>query len=162
MPDDDRPASASAGSTRRGRPGRHRLLPHTADLGLEASSSSLAGAFEAAGRALAEVAGEAPAGTAPAQREHVELTAPDLEGLAFAWLNELIGVVEAHRGAIVDVAVRSVRRTADGSRLVADVGLAPFDGTAVRPRQPVKSATFHRLRAERTAARWTLTAYLDL
>ncbi|HWP62165.1 MAG TPA: archease [Candidatus Binatia bacterium] len=171
-------------------PRGHRILPHTADAGIAAEGPTLEAVFEeaavavaelsadvdrsvlapaeeqaeAAGRAI-EAGGGAMAGgastRAPLLRRSVELTAPDLVGLAFAWLNECIGLVDV-AGAIVGCRVFAVAEDADGARLRASVDLVPFDGVRVRRRADVKSATYHGLAVERRPGGWSLTAYLDL
>lgn len=120
----------------------------------------------AAGSGPAEAPGSGPAtggGSEPGAivRRSVELSAPDLVGLAFAWLNECIGLVDVV-GAIVGCRVFAVDARPDGARLRASVDLVPFDGVRVRRRADVKSATYHGLAVEPVAGGWTLTAYLDL
>lgn len=143
--------------------GRYRILPHTADACFEATAPDLEPLFEAAARAVADLSGDAPSGTRGTAIDPVELAAADLPGLAFAWLNELIGLIETRRGAIVDVDVEAVDPSAaTGCELRGRVVTAAYDGAGVRPRRHVKSATFHGLRVERVGRRWRMVAYLDM
>lgn len=143
--------------------GIYRILPHTADAGFEATASDLGELFKAAGRAVADLSGEAPPGTPATAVDHVELAAVDLPGLAFAWLNELVGLIETRHGVIVQVDVEAVgESTTGGCFLRGRAGTAPFDSPAVRPRRHVKAATFHGLRVERGGQTWTMVAYLDV
>jgi SHS2 domain-containing protein len=95
-------------------PREHRLLPHTADAGLEARGPDLASVFEEAALALAgltaDIAPEAllelEAGALPVLRS-VRLVGADLSELAFTWLNELVGRVDLD-GALAAVEVASV------------------------------------------------------
>jgi SHS2 domain-containing protein len=140
-----------------------RAAPTQAGEGPGAAGS---GPAEAPGSGPAEAPGSGPAtggGSEPGAivRRSVELSAPDLVGLAFAWLNECIGLVDVV-GAIVGCRVFAVDARPDGARLRASVDLVPFDGVRVRRRADVKSATYHGLAVEPVAGGWTLTAYLDL
>lgn len=148
----------------------HELLPHTADAGLRARALDLPSLFEEAAAALGELAADVDPG-APADEIPVELTAGDLAGLAFAWLNELIGLADARAAAVAGARVEAVvdrpcsAPVEPGERAVglrATVALVPCDRGA-RPRLDVKSATYHRLAVERApGGGWTLTAYLDV
>jgi SHS2 domain-containing protein len=142
---------------------RHELLPHTADVGLRAEAASLPALFEEAAAALGELAADgvgevgADVFTVPVVR-----TAADLAGLAYAWLDELIGLAEIRAAAFVDASVAAIEETHDGWRLRAVARFSPYGGS-VRPRLGVKSPTYHRLSVEPAAGRgWTLVAYLDV
>lgn len=161
---------AGSGAAGTAVPRGHRILPHTADAGIAAEGPTLEALFEEAAAAIAELsadlerAGESDAGERPTARHlrrSVELAAPDLVGLAFAWLNELIGLVDVV-GAIVGCRVFAVDVGPDGARLRASVDLVPFDGVRVRRRADVKSATYHGLVVEPVVGGLRLTAYLDL
>lgn len=160
---------AGSGATGTTVPRGHRILPHTADAGIAADGPTLEALFEEAAAAIAELSAdvEAPepseAGEAPGRhvRRSVELSAPDLVGLAFAWLNECIGLVDVV-GAIVGCRVFAVDVRSGEARLRASVDLVPFDGIRVRRRADVKSATYHGLAVEPVPGGWRLTAYLDL
>lgn len=133
----------------------------------EGPAAAGSGPAEARGSGPAEATGSRPeasgGGSAAGAivRRSVELSAPDLVGLAFAWLNECIGLVDVV-GAIVGCRVLAVDAGPDGARLRASIDFAPFDGVRVRRRADVKSATYHGLAVEPVAGGWALTAYLDL
>lgn len=144
---------------------RHELLPHTADAGFRARAATLPEVFAEAGQALAELAAQVEPGVEVSVTESVALEAADLVGLAYAWLNELIGLAAVARAALVDVDVERVDRLAGeqtGWSMVAMVGLAAIDGRAVRPLRDIKSATYHGLLVERDGAGWRLEAYVDI
>jgi SHS2 domain-containing protein len=169
-------------------PRRHEVVAHTADVGLRASASDLPSLFEEAAVALAELAADVAPGAGPSTEELIDLEATDLTGLAYGWLNELIGLADARRAVLVSAAVRVVARGVGGSpavaaqsptvgaqspaggrldggsgwRLEATARFAPLGATGVRPRLGVKSATYHALDVDRDAAGWTLVAYLDV
>ena len=144
---------------------RHEATPHTADVGIRAHAPDLAGLFEEAARAVAEIGADAlpdgPAATIGGPSNaglHIDLEAADLPGLAFAWLNELIGLADIH-GPLARTEVVAVEAlSAGGWRLR---GRAAFGGGA-RPRLDIKSATLHGLVVERAGDGWRLAAYLDV
>lgn len=143
-------------------PRTHRLLPHTADAGLEASAPTLPALFEEAALALADLTSDRAAEAIGSTEAPIELVAPDLPALAFAWLGELIGLIDARASAVSVTDVRTVEPVRDGWRLVADIRLAPFDGVRVRRRDDVKSVTYHGLVVEPAGGGWRLVAYLDV
>ncbi len=145
----------------------HSILPHTADAGIQATATDLATLFEEAAMALIEFTADLSAGAAPTRWESVHIEAPDAIGLAFGWLNELIGLGDIGRGAVVVADVdRLEHPSADAVggvwRLSGRAGLCPEDDRAVRVLRQPKSATYHGLSIEQRRQRWTLRAYLDL
>jgi SHS2 domain-containing protein len=136
------------------------VIPHTADVGIRVTGPDLVATFEEAGLAVAEIAADIGAGAPGALEstgEPVELEAADLPALAFAWLNELIGLADI-RGSLVRVDVAAVDPSPDGGWRLR--GQATF-GDAT-PRLDIKSATYHGLVVERIGGGWRLTAYLDV
>jgi len=143
---------------------RHEALPHTADVGLRAEAPDLPALFEEAAAALAELAADVPPGARGVERR-VERSAVDLEGLAFAWLDELIGLGEAEGSAIGPTTVEAVGEHGGPEApwlLRARVRLVPYGPDGARPRVGVKSPTYHGLRVEAHLGGWALTAYLDV
>lgn len=142
-------------------PRRHETIPHTADVGVRATGPDLPALFEEAAAAVADIAADAASSSARqagSLRETIALDAVDLPGLAFAWLNELIGLADIH-GPLIRSEIATIDAVpGDGWRLS---GRATFGGSAV-PRLDIKSATYHGLTVERIAGGWRLTAYLDV
>ena len=167
--------------TARGR----EILPHTADTGLRAWAPDLPGLFEEAAAAVAEIAAEVPAkaradsasgmpgdgiaigvpggGTVVGADEgRILLDAPDLVGLAFAWLNELVGLADVRHAALAGTCVQRVGVAAGGCQIEARAWFVDRAAPGVRLRHDVKSATYHGLAVEREGRTWSLTAYLDI
>jgi SHS2 domain-containing protein len=141
----------------------HEAIPHTADIGLRAWAPDLDGLFEEGALGLAELAAGSsadPPHTADATVP-VELEADDLVGLAYAWLNELIGIAEIRRAALVSIEDLDVEGVAP-ARLSGRVTLRSFGGPMRGPLRHLKAATYHGLTVERTGSGWTLVAYLDV
>jgi SHS2 domain-containing protein len=141
----------------------HEILAHTADVGLRAWAPDLPTLFEQAAAVLRELMADVPPTGGQLAAQVVELDARDLPGLAFAWLNELLGLAEIDRGVPADVRVDSIGQHDDGWRLRAEVRLVPYGEGMARPRIGIKSATYHQLAVERrSGGGWHLTAYLDV
>lgn len=139
----------------------HRVLAHTADIGLRAAAPDRAGLFEEVASALAEVAADIGP-TVRLESLPVEVFAEDLPALAFGWLNELIGLGEVRGEALARAEVLSVDAAAGGWMVRGRAWFAPYDGPHVRPRQQVKAATLHRLRVVEGSQGWMLEAYFDV
>ena len=140
----------------------HELLPHTADAGLAGHAPDLPGAFEEAAAALAELGADLPAGVSIVEAGCGTLTARDLPGLAFAWLNELLGLAAAEGAALEGGRVARIERSGAGWALEGTARLASFGPGGAVSRRDVKAVTFHRLTVEDDVHGWTVTAYADL
>ena len=139
----------------------HGYLPHTADAGLVARAPTLAGLFEEAALAIAELAADTD-GVEGVPVLAGPVTACDLDGLAFAWLNELIGLAESAGQVLVRAVVARIGPQGDGWTMEGRAFLAPWDRPGVRARRHVKAVTFHRLAVEEGPEGFALTAYADL
>lgn len=97
-----------------------------------------------------------------ADEDRLLLEAPDLVGLAFAWLNELVGLADVRHAALAGTSVRRVGVAAGGCQIEARAWFVDRAAPGVRLRHDVKSATYHGLVVEREGETWSLTAYLDI
>ncbi len=132
----------------------HELLEHTADLGIRAWGPSLEAAFEQTAVAVLDLLDVRASGEG-SPRE-VRLSAPDLEALLVAFVNDLVFLVETEDVAVADVGVRKVSDT----DLEAELWLV---GRERRPEGVVvKAATYHALRVERAPDRTELRVFLDV
>jgi len=142
----------------------HEAIAHTADVGLRATGPDLAALFEEAAAALADLMADVSREATASSEELVRLEAPDIEALAFGWLNELVSLADARRAAVVASTVERIDRSSPAAPWVlgAQVRLASLGDPGVRPRLGVKSATYHRLAVEAVPDGWAMTAYLDV
>jgi SHS2 domain-containing protein len=143
----------------------HRLIAHTADAGFTASAARLEELFEEAAAALADLGGAREESRTAADdrlEDRIALEADDLEGMAYAWLNELIGLAEVRHAAIDVASVERVERFDSAWRLDATAWLVPYRSGGTPPGRHVKAATYHGLEIGRDATGWHLTVYLDL
>lgn len=150
----------------RARPDRgHEIGDHTADARIHAWAPSLSELFEEAALALSRLSAEVKAGARTSWSE-VELQARDPDGLAFAWLNELIAMAELERRAIAAthaaVTERPVEDGPAGWRLRARVGLVDYAPGGTQALRHVKAATMHELHVRQWAHGWSIEAVVDV
>ena len=123
---------------------RFKLIEHTADVGLVAYGETLAEAFASAAYGMFSIIAELGAVEA-AESRRVDITADDLEGLLFEWLNHLI--------YLFDVDMLLFRRfdimEFDDSRLLAICCGEKYDPSRHQLKTGVKSATYHMLEVDR-------------
>jgi SHS2 domain-containing protein len=137
--------------------GTHRLLEHTADMGIEASGETPEELFAQAAYALLEIIASTPQAAAREERT-VTLTAADPEELLVNWLNEVLYLFENQRFFPVDFEIEEVR----GNRLLARVSGEPFDPQRHLVEREVKAVTYHQLRLEKSDGMWCARVYVDL
>lgn len=90
---------------------QHSFEDHTSEVRLCVSAGTLAGVFEEAGRALAELMLDGPPPSARGPVEEVRLVARDRSALLVCWLNELIFLSETRKRVFVELWVDSVSET---------------------------------------------------
>lgn len=147
-------------------PGRgHEVGDHTADARIHAWATTLPELFEEAALALSSLSAEVEADSRTTWSE-VELDAQDLDGLAFAWLNELIGMTELERRAIASTHVALTEEPAGdestGWRIRARVGLVDYTPGGTRALRHIKAATMHGLHVREQTDGWSIDAVVDI
>jgi SHS2 domain-containing protein len=115
----------------------HERIAHPSEVVIRLRASHLAGLFEEAGRALAELETEGSAGVEQSEWHEVEVSAGDREALLVDWLNELIYRAESEGWIPTEFAVD----VATDTRVHA---LVRGPVAAISP-HAVKAATHHRL-----------------
>ena len=134
-----------------------RLLEHTADTGIEAWASSLAGLFEEMARGLKTIiVGDHPNG--PLLCRAIELTAEDNGQLLVAWLNEIIYLFDT----LNLVPVRFEIDRIEAGQLRATIHGEVFDPEKHRIETQPKAATYHQLQLTKRAEEWFGRIYIDL
>jgi SHS2 domain-containing protein len=137
--------------------GSHRLLEHTADMGIEASGETLEDLFAQAAYGLLEIIAGTPEALC---REEMIVTVEggDAEELLVNWLNEILYLFEIKRFFPLDFEIEEVR----GNHLLARVRGEPFDPQRHPVEREVKAVTYHQLRVEKTDGLWHARVYVDL
>jgi SHS2 domain-containing protein len=135
----------------------HRLLEHTADMGIEVHADTLEELFAGAACALKEmILGEA-CGRATEERT-VQLRGWDHGELLIAWLNEILYCFEVEGLFPVDFELEEVCSTTLKGRIRGE----PFDPLRHPVEREVKAVTYHKLQVEPYDGRWLARLYVDL
>jgi SHS2 domain-containing protein len=137
--------------------GTHRLLEHTADMGIEASGETLEELFAQAAYGLLEIIAGAPVALCR-EEKIVTVEGGDSEELLVNWLNEILYLFEIKRFFPLDFEIEEVRE----NRLLARVRGEPFDPQRHPVEREVKAVTYHQLRLEKIDGLWQARVYVDL
>jgi SHS2 domain-containing protein len=137
--------------------GTHRLLEHTADMGIEASGETLEELFAQAAYGLLEIIAGTPEALCR-EEKIVTVEGEDSEELLVNWLNEILYLFEIKRFFPLDFEIEEVR----GKRVLARVRGEPFDPQRHPVEREVKAVTYHQLRLEKTDGLWQARVYVDL
>ncbi len=135
----------------------YSLLEHPADVGIEATGSSLREAFEEAAHALLALILEISAPAASEQRL-INLSCPDREQLLVRWLSEILYLFDGE--AFVPSEIRFQAFSATG--LTALLKGERLTRTRHRTKLDVKAVTYHQLLVEETAAGARIRVFLDI
>lgn len=140
-----------------------RLVPHTADVGIEAEGADAGECLAEAALAMSHIlTGQDPAAWTPERVEQLKVEAPDLASLAVAFLAELVWLRDTRdllwAGGTVRVEdVGEVWRASVAMQAVRHH--AATHGVGVE----VKAVTYHRLEyGPGPGGRWRLRLYVDL
>lgn len=157
----------------------YRIGGHTADARIHAWARTLPDLLEEAAAALSALTVEIDETARPAAWTDVEVTGHDVDHLAFAWLNELIGITEVEHRAVAVARVGQLQ-TADGdqttvgdqpmgadqaagtSSLHARIGLVDYEPHRVTALRQAKAVTLHGLRVVEHHGGWTIDAVVDM
>jgi SHS2 domain-containing protein len=133
------------------------ILEHPADVGFLAYGATLEEMFANAALAMITLACN-PETVRETEQRKIEATGEDAESLLFAWLAEILTVMDAERLVLRRVAVEfldegRVRGVAYGEKL---------DRERHRMGVGIKAVTFHQLAVENIADEWRARVFLDL
>jgi len=135
----------------------YRFLEHTADMGIEATASSLEGLFVQAARALNEmIFGQELFGGSESLQ--IDVRGEDLGDLLVRWLTELLYLIETD----YFVASRFMIDTLTPSRLQARVDGERLQPDKMHMEREVKAITYHRLDVTSSSRGWRAQVYVDL
>jgi SHS2 domain-containing protein len=133
------------------------ILEHPADVGFMAYGATLEELFANAALAMLSLACELET-VRETERRKIEATGEDLESLLYAWLAEVLAVMDAERLVLRRVAVAflnegRVRGVAYGE---------PLDRARHRTGVAIKAVTYHQFAVENTDDGWRARVFLDL
>jgi SHS2 domain-containing protein len=134
-----------------------RLLEHPADIGIEATGSSLAEAFSSAAVGLISIIVD-PASVCTRLSRSIEIEADDNESLLVKWLNELVYLFDAEHFTCAKAEVYSLV----DHRLRAIVQGEMFSPGIHMTRMDVKAVTFHQLSVSEQNGVWKARVFVDI
>jgi SHS2 domain-containing protein len=122
---------------------RFELIEHTADIGLNAYGKDLPEAFANAAYGMFSIIAELDS-VREVETRRVEVSADDIEGLLFEWLNSLLYYLDVEmllfkRFDIIEFG---------DARLVAECRGEKYDAARHQIKTGVKSATYHTLEVD--------------
>ncbi len=135
---------------------RYRILPHTADVGIAASGTTLAEAFENAAFGMFDLMFDLSAVEA-AEECRVEASAETDGELLVAWLSALLAEAEIRGLAFGRFRVEMLA----GGRLSGLAAGARSDARELRG-PPVKAVTYHDLAVEESPEGWEVRVIFDV
>jgi SHS2 domain-containing protein len=123
---------------------RFELIEHTADIGLNAYGKDLPGAFSNAACGMFSIIADLE-NVREKETRRVEITADDIEGLLFEWLNSLLYYFD-----VETLLFKTFHIIEFGdNRLAADCRGEKYDPARHKIKTGVKSATYHLLEVDR-------------
>jgi protein archease len=133
------------------------ILEHPADVGFLAYGSTLEEMFANAALAMITLACD-PETVRETEQRKIEATGEGAESLLFAWLAEILAVMDAERLVLRRVVVEfldegRVRGVAHGEKM---------DRERHRMGVAIKAVTFHQLAVENIEDGWRARVFLDL
>ena len=117
------------------------ILEHTADIGIAAYGKTKREVFINAAKGMFEII----AGENKTLKENfcdkIKLEADNLEGLLFAWLNELLYISETKLVILNKFEIKDL----SNDKIEAEVGGAKINPPSVKIEKEIKAVTYHRL-----------------
>jgi SHS2 domain-containing protein len=123
---------------------KFKLIEHTADMGLEARGGTLAAAFAGAAYGMFAIIADL-GGVREVETRRVTITADDIEGLLFEWLNALLYYFDVEQLIFRRFDISEFSDT----RLVATCYGERYDPARHKLRTGVKAATYHQLEVDK-------------
>jgi SHS2 domain-containing protein len=139
----------------------YEFLEHTADAYVAAYGRSLAEAFENAAVAMFDVMTEVEK-VSPSVRDSVEAQGQDEQALLYSWLEALLTKSEIKRMLYCKFKISSIKKTADGFRLSAEIWGEKFRPEKHLQKVGVKAVTYHRMEIIKSPTKVTLRFILDI
>jgi SHS2 domain-containing protein len=144
------------------RSSRPEHFEHGADIGVRGVGASVEDAFAAAAQAVSMLVAHDLSRVGSSLEERVVCSAPGLEELLVAFLNEVISLMDARGLVFGSFAVSIARGPEDAWRLEARARGEPFDPARHEATVEPKGATFTELRVSEEDGRWVAQCVVDV
>jgi SHS2 domain-containing protein len=133
------------------------ILEHPADVGFMAYGATLEELFSNAALAMLSLACDLETVQETGHRK-IEAAGEDLESLLYAWLAEVLAIMDAER-----LVLKRVTVTALSEGRVRGVAYGePLDRARHRAGVAIKAVTYHQFAVENTGECWRARVFLDL
>ena len=133
------------------------ILEHPADVGFLAYGATLEELYANAALAMMTLACE-PEGVRETEHRKIEATGTDTESLLYAWLAEILAVMDAERLVLRRAKVTALER----GRVIGEIYGEPLDRARHRTGVSVKAVTYHQFAVDQTRQGWRARVFLDL
>jgi len=121
------------------------ILEHTADIGIAAYGKTKREVFINSAKGMFEIIAGGNKISKENLRENfydkIKLEADNLEGLLFAWLNELLYISETKLVVLNKFEIKDL----SNNKIEAEVGGAKINPPSVKIEKEIKAVTYHRL-----------------
>jgi SHS2 domain-containing protein len=142
-------------------PPKFEILEHPADVGFLAYGATHEELFANAALAMISIAGDAEI-VRETERREIQVTGESAESLLYAWLAEILAVMDAERLALRRAEVTELVVHASGGRVRGVVYGEAFNRTRHAAGVAIKAVTYHQFAIERIASGWRARVFLDL
>jgi len=136
------------------------ILEHTADIGIAAYGKTKREVFINAARGMFEIIAGGTKNLKENFYDKIKLEADNLEGLLFAWLNELLYISETK---LVILSKFKIKELSD-YHIEAEVGGAKINPPSVKIEKEIKAVTYHRLeiKKDEKSGLWSAQIIFDI
>jgi SHS2 domain-containing protein len=136
---------------------KFEILEHPADVGFLAYGATMEELIANAALAMISISGDVER-VRETERREIEVTGESDESLLYAWLAEILAVMDAERLAlaradVIEMSEGRVRGVVYGER---------YDRARHAAGVSVKAVTYHQFGIEKTPAGWHARVFLDL
>jgi SHS2 domain-containing protein len=136
---------------------KFEILEHPADIGFLAYGTSMEELFENAALAMMHIAGDVEQIRETEHRE-ISATGENTESLLYAWLAEILAVMDAERLSLVRAEVVELNE----GRVCGVVHGEKFDREKHLAGVAIKAVTYHQFAIEKVESGWRARVFLDL
>jgi len=141
-------------------PGKYRLLPHTADVLLEAEGDTLEEAFEYIALAMFEVMTDTSRIDHKISRK-IKVTGFDLHSLLYNWLEELLYYFDSENLLFSKFKIKISKENSE-YRLVGEAWGEEYNPEKHESRAVVKAATYHMMEISKVNEKYVLRTVVDI
>ena len=136
------------------------IIGHTADIGLIAYGKNKEEVFINAAKGMFEIIVGGTKNLKENFYDKIKLEADDLEGLLFAWLNELLYIGETR---LVILNKFQIKQLSD-FQIKAEVGGMKINPPSVKIKKEIKAVTYHRLeiKKDEKSGLWSAQVIFDI